>query len=212
MDPCDECESLQITLEGSLICPVCDNLDDATVEALIGRLTGSEARSVLRSLGRRDEELATELVREAIGHLADEDANVQKIADRIVSALAAIPVEEVWDRAGETRRGKYVEPGEAAANLASEELQPYEETMERYLELSMQREAKAYCKGLLKGLYQFEEESTSEFSDWASDVPRIKFNRIRNNWAEACDDPEDVEEIAVFVEEVAPEWASATNP
>ncbi|MFB6227105.1 MAG: hypothetical protein ABEH88_00705 [Halobacteriales archaeon] len=207
MHLCDECDSPQITLEGSLTCPVCDTLDDTKVEALIARLTGSEARSVLRSLSRRDEELATELVREAIRRLANEDVNSQKIADDVFSTLASIPIEDVWDRAGETRRGEYVEPGEAAANLASEELQPYEDTMERYLELSMQREAKAYCKGLLEGLYQFGEESTSEFIDWAPDVPRINFDRIRDNWVEACDDPEDVEEIAVFVEEVAPEWA-----
>lgn len=204
---CDKCDSPQVTLEGSLTCPVCDHLDDGAIEALISRLDGTEARSVLRSLGRRDEELATELVQEAVDHLADEDANAREIADDVFSALANISIEDVWDRAGETRWGEYVEPGEAGAELAREELQPYEETMERYLELSMRCEARAYCKGLLEGLYRFGEESESEFVDWAPNVPRVNFDRIRDNWTESCDDPEDTEEIAAFVEEIAPGWA-----
>lgn len=207
MHLCDECDSPQVTLEGSRTCPVCDPLNDETIGALIGRLDGTEARSVLRSLNRRDDELATELAQEAIRQITDEDTNAQKIADNVSAALSTVPVEEVWDRAGETRWGEYVEPGEAAAKLVREELQPYEESMERYLELSMQQQANAYCKGLLKGLYQFGDESNSEFIDWAPAVPRINFDRIRDNWEAACDDPEDVEEIATFVEETAPEWA-----
>ncbi len=207
MQRCDECGSPKITLEGNYACPDCDQFDDKAIGTLISQLEGFEARSVLRSLARRDEELATQLIQEVIHHLEDENIDAGDVADDVFSVLSNIPITDVWDNAGETRRGEYVEPEVAAAELAREELRPYEQTMERYVELSMQREARAYCKGLLEGLYRFKKESNSEFIEWAPDTPRINFDRIRNNWTEICDDPEDIEEVAAFLEEAVPEWA-----
>jgi len=50
-------------------------------------------------------------------------------------------------------------------------LESFIEELKKYKKLSMNKEAKTCCMGILKGIYQFEKESTSEFKDWAVDVP-----------------------------------------
>ena len=42
----------------------------------------------------------------------------------------------------------------------------------------MHQEAKLYCMGILKGIYQYEEDSGSEFKDWATDVLGESFGYI----------------------------------
>ncbi|MDL1985680.1 MAG: hypothetical protein LWX54_16125 [Deltaproteobacteria bacterium] len=46
----------------------------------------------------------------------------------------------------------------------------------------MHQEAKLYCMGILKGIYQYEEDSGSEFKDWATDVPGESFGYILEEW------------------------------
>ncbi|NQV01516.1 MAG: hypothetical protein HQ542_02640 [Bacteroidia bacterium] len=41
----------------------------------------------------------------------------------------------------------------------------------RYLDLGMFPEAKVYCMGVLKGIYQYEQEAESGSKDWFADVP-----------------------------------------
>lgn len=50
--------------------------------------------------------------------------------------LDALEVEEVWDRAGETRYG-YVEPGEAADQMIDDVLEPLLKELARYEKLGL---------------------------------------------------------------------------
>ena len=94
----------------------------------------------------------------------------EDVAVVLYNELDALEVEEVWDRAGPTRHG-YVDPGEAADGMIEEVIEPYLEELRKYQALGMNTEANRMCMGLLLGLYRFEDESTSEFKNWAPDAP-----------------------------------------
>uniref|UniRef100_UPI00345E4EE8 hypothetical protein n=1 Tax=Mesotoga sp. TaxID=2053577 RepID=UPI00345E4EE8 len=74
--------------------------------------------------------------------------------------------------------------------------------LNRYFDLSLDNEAKKYCMGILKGINQFDKESTSQFKDWAEDAPDELFERILDDWKKACNNPEYIQEMEDFIERV----------
>jgi hypothetical protein len=50
----------------------------------------------------------------------------------------------------------------------------------------MHQETKLYCMGILKGIYQYKEDSGSEFKDWATDVPGESFGYILEDMEKRC--------------------------
>lgn len=66
--------------------------------------------------------------------------------------------------------------------LAEELLEPFLQELYRLFDLKMHQEANFYCMGILKGIYQYEEDSGSEFKDWATDVPGESFGYIIEEW------------------------------
>ena len=63
-----------------------------------------------------------------------------------------------------------------------EELDPFNQEVFRLCELNMQKEAKLYCMGVLKGIYKYDQESKSEFKHWATDVPGECFSYLIDEW------------------------------
>jgi hypothetical protein len=49
-------------------------------------------------------------------------------------------------------------------------LEPFREDMLKYQQLSMLEQAEAVCLGILKGVYDFQWYSKTEFKDWAVDL------------------------------------------
>ena len=49
--------------------------------------------------------------------------------------------------------------------------------------------------GILKGIYKFETESTSEYKDWAVDAPSGIFEQVLDEWKEGQNSPEDIAEV-----------------
>ena len=70
-----------------------------------------DALSILRAPADSGERLARRIAEIAVAHLHEVDP--EEVAAVLYDQLDALEVEEVWDRARETRCG-YVEPGEAA--------------------------------------------------------------------------------------------------
>lgn len=170
---------------------------------LIENIDGNDALVVLEAVADTDPDIAKVITRTATTYLEGVDGKT--VESRVYCDLNSIQVETVWDEAGETRRG-YVEPREKAAELFGEALQPHRERMEMFAELSMAEEAKTYCIGILAGLHRFEEESTSEYKDWAVDVPRQYFDRVMDQWRETCERPEDVDDVETYVNKNVPGW------
>ncbi|ODS31806.1 MAG: hypothetical protein SCARUB_03054, partial [Candidatus Scalindua rubra] len=46
----------------------------------------------------------------------------------------------------------------------------------------MAEQAKQYCMGVLKGMYEYDKESQSEFKEWATDIPPECFSYLLDEW------------------------------
>ena len=110
----------------------------------------------------------------------------------------------------ETRRATdiidYIEPGKAW-EMFDEALEPVRNEMERYRNLSMQREETVVLMGMFKGLHDYEKESTSEFKDWATDAPHARFSSLLEEWREGCDDTDGKREVEEFLRRETPGWS-----
>ena len=138
------------------------------------------------------------------GHLDEENpkkVNIDEVAQSVFDGLEFLEVEDLWDSSGGTRYG-YVEPGERADEMIEEVLKPYFEELERYAKLSMFSEAKSYCKGILKGVYQFDDESSTEFSDWATDTAYNFIPVIFDKWKKICKNKTDIKDVKEYMTKV----------
>lgn len=159
---------------------------------------------------------------EILKKLADEDANISKrieelaleylievdpddIAESVFYDLDRLAVEDVWDNSGGTRDG-YVDPNELASEMFEEALEPYIDELRKCQKLSMGEEAKLHCMGILKGIYKFEKEATTEFQDWAVDDPYDNFKQVFDEWGKGDKGPKNLEEMDEFVKRNCPEW------
>ena len=113
-------------------------------QEIIGQLSPNDALAVLKALAREDEALAARIVEIAPAYLSEVDPG--EVAFDLYDELNALEVEEVWDRAGPTRRG-YVDPGEAAGQMVEEIIDPYLEELRKYQALRMNAQANRMCMG-----------------------------------------------------------------
>jgi hypothetical protein len=135
--------------------------------SIIPHLKPQEAQDLLRrllqaepALRKRAEEIAQTLFAEV---------SSEKIAGEIADAVRGIDADDVGARAGRHSWG-YVEPGEAAAELLDEALEPFLEDLKRRLELGQDDQALEVCKGLVLGLYRVEQGEECEVIAVAPDA------------------------------------------
>ena len=148
---------------------------------IFDEISADDALAILRLLAKEDTKIARRIEQIAIEYLRDVD--IEDIASQVYFERDSIEVEEVWERSGRTRNG-YVEPTEMAFQMFEDALDPFIEEMKKYQRLTMFVEAKKYCIGILKGICEFENESTSEYKDWAVDAPAEYFERVLDEWKE----------------------------
>src|SRR6267154_2047164 len=126
---------------------------------ILESLTGSDALSILKILADRDEQLARE-IDAVIGELLGE-VDVAGVAANVTDELESLDVDDIFDKSG-ARRDGYVDPGEAAFQMFAEALSPFLRDMERYQTLGLPERASACCLGILQGIYDFDEESSTQ--------------------------------------------------
>ena len=135
---------------------------------IFDKISPNEALEILRQITKTDKILKKKII-----ELADNlfrDVDVDEICEDVFYALDGIDVHELWDRAGPKTDG-YTSPEDMAVEMFEEALEPFLKELYRLFDLKMHQEAKLYCMGILKGIYQYEEDSGSEFKNWATDVP-----------------------------------------
>ena len=174
-------------------------------QEIIDQLSPNDALAVLKALAREDEGLAVRIVEIATASLSE--VNPGEIAFDLYDELNALEVEEVWDRAGPTRRG-YVDPGEAAGQMVEEIIDPYLEELRKYQALGMNAQANRMCMGLLLGLYKFEDESTSKFKDWAPDAPDIFAEEVVGVWKAGSPSRGHIKALRTFIEDELFGWGA----
>ena len=171
---------------------------------IIEHLAPADALSILKKLARGDAALAARIAEMALADL--EDTDPEGIAIQLYDELDALEVEEVWDRAGETRNG-YVETDEVAYEMIKEVMSPFLDELRWYQKMRLNDKANQLCMGLLLGLYRFEHESTSEFKDWSPDAPIAFAEAVVDAWQEGSPTREDVRSVKTFSEEELGWWS-----
>jgi len=164
---------------------------------VLDRINEHDALLILKALANEDRSIARRIEQIALEYLRDID--VESVASQVYHALEGIQVEDLWEQSGSTRYG-YVEPSDRAWEMFEEALEPFTNEMNKYLDLSLDNEAKIYCMGILKGINQFDRESTSEFKDWAEDAPDELFKGVLDDWKKACKTPQHIQEMEDFIE------------
>jgi len=170
---------------------------------IINNISPTEALKILRQITKTDKNLKKKII-----ELAEDlfrDVDVDDICENVFDALDMIDVHELWDRAGPKTDG-YTSPEDMSVEMFEEALEPFVQEMQRLLDLKMHQEAKLYCMGILKGIYQYEEDSESEFKDWASDVPGESFGYILGEWGKNRNN-KDKKEMKDFIKKEFPAWS-----
>lgn len=166
--------------------------------SILDTINAYDALVILKALASEDKSIAKRIEQIALEYLRDVD--IESVASQIYFALDSIEVEDLWDQSGSTSYG-YVEPVDRAWEMFEESLEPFTRELNRYLDLSLHNEARDYCMGILKGIRQFDEESTSQFKDWAEDAPGGIFDRVLDDWKKACKTPEHLQEMEEFIQQ-----------
>ena len=170
---------------------------------IFNNISPDEALEILKQIAKNDKKLKKRIV-----DLAEDlfrNVDVESICDEVFFVLDGIDVHELWDRAGPKTDG-YTSPEDMSVEMFEEALEPFVQEMQRLLDLKIHQEAKLYCMGILKGIYQYEEDSGSEFKDWASDVPGESFGYILREWGKNGS-KKDKKEMKNFIKKECPAWS-----
>ena len=174
------------------------------VETLLSRLSPDDALAILRRLAHEDDRIA-----ERLGSIVEDvlaDVDIDDVAEAVFFDLDTTDIEEIWDRSGKTRDG-YVDPGEEAWEEFGQTLEPYREKMKKCRESSMDETATAYCKGILKGVWRFRIESSTQYKEWCEDAPQEFFHRVLDEWREGRKDQRETREMKEYIRRSFPEMA-----
>ena len=172
-------------------------------DEIFEKISPNEALEILRQIAKADKNLKKKIIE--LAEVLFRDVDVDDICDAVFDALDEIDVHELWDRAGPKRDG-YTSTEEMSVEMFEEALEPFVQEMERLLNLNMLQEAKLYCMGILKGIYQYEQDSQSEFKDWAADVPGETFGCILSQWGKNRN-KKDKQEMKGFIKNEFPAWS-----
>ena len=166
------------------------------IEDFIEDLTAEEAFLVLRKLFLENPNLKQIIYNTALKVVTTVDA--EEIANELCDDLLSVEVEDLYDRSGSGRYG-YVHPHDEAWVMFDEQIEPYLDEMEKYHKRELPHIVKEYCIGIIKGLMEFSEEATTEFSDWVADAPSDYISRVVDSYKKMQPDMKDVEEVMKYI-------------
>ena len=145
-------------------------------------LSTREMTDILRRLLGKKGEVA-DVVRAEMERCFTEVAPDAVAADVHVE-LERLDVEELWNRSGRSRYG-YTHPAEAAWEMIEEVLEPHIDRIRDYHETGKKKECDRYTLGVLKGIYDFDKKSRTEFKSQTSpDDPMEGFCIVLEKWKE----------------------------
>jgi hypothetical protein len=139
-----------------------------TANSVPERLTGEEAKVVLRRLLEKHPQLQAEA--ESIAGSVLSSQSVEDIAAEVADAVNGADLEALNGKAGKHAWG-YVEPCEAAIELLEEAVEDWVEDMKRHVELDLVASAQAVCAGIVAGLYESREVNSDGALGWAPEFP-----------------------------------------
>ncbi len=172
---------------------------------IFDEISANEALIIVQQLAKSDNDIKKRII--SIAEKIVRNVDLDEISAEVFFDLNCIDVHELWRNAG-SGAGDYISPEEMAFEMIEEVLEPFNQEVTRLLDLNMYSEAKFYCMGVLKGIYEFEHESKSEFKDWAADMSGECFNGILDDWKKQCkDDNKAIKEMDTFLNKECSKWA-----
>jgi hypothetical protein len=175
---------------------------------ILETMTAPDALTILQRIAEEDAEMAQRFEAVALEILSGID--IDDVASEVRMELESLNVEDVWGRSGAMSDG-YVDPGDAAWQMFEDALEPFQEQLDRYKQLSMNQEAKLLCMGILNGIYEFHKESSTEYKEWAIDAPGEYFSLVLQDWREWTQKRNERAEMDEFLAKTCPEWAPTSR-
>lgn len=151
----------------------------------------NQVKDILRELFELNPHLQSQFNQLAKHRVEIEDYG--DIAEDLFSELEYIDIETVWREAGTQPDGEYMDTYDIIYEKIEEILEPYLDKFNLLIGQELFIEANIICKGLLKGLYDFENNKNLKIADWLQDSPlNIAENEILDIWNKVreIEDPE----------------------
>ena len=98
------------------------------------------------------------------------------------------------------------DPYELASEMFEEVLEPYLEELRKFQKLSMDEEAKLHCMGMLKVIYKFEKDASTEFQDGSRDDPHVYFIQVFEEWENGNKDLNNLDAMHLFIKKNCAKW------
>jgi tRNA isopentenyl-2-thiomethyl-A-37 hydroxylase MiaE len=172
-------------------------LKRSEMKNFIQSLSADEASQVLRGLLHDHPDLtkkAYDIAMEIVGEV-DADA----IMSEVFNELDSLDIDDLNARSGRTRYG-YVDPVDAAWELVEEALEPFINEMRINQQRGLPVAAKTYCIGIIKGLWKYEKESSSDLADWVPDARSEFIHTVVDEWKCGNPDDDDIAEVMSFAD------------
>jgi hypothetical protein len=147
---------------------------------LLEQISGEEALKILGLLSAQDQDIGNRI--KELAKIILKDVDLEEVSEEVFFALDNIDVHDLWDQSGARSDGEYISTEEMAYEMIENELKPHINNFIRLHKLGIERESISYCMGLLKGIYLYSNESSSEFKDWATEIPEEFFRQIIEEW------------------------------
>ena len=163
----------------------------------IAALSLSGSAEILTELLKEQPHLVDKVYDIALGFTCDVDSDA--IMNDVYYSLNALDVDDLYSRSGKTRYG-CTEPSEEAWEMFEEALQPYINEMTKNQKRGLASAAKIFCIGIIKGLVKYENDSSSEFKDWATDAPFEYVDRVVDEFKKGTTNEADKDEVASISE------------
>ena len=158
----------------------------------IQSLNADEASQVMKVV-LEDDPLLTKKIYDVAMKVAG-GVNVDVVMDKVFCELDKLDMDDLRGRAGRTRHG-YVEPNEAAWELFEDALTPFIDEMKKNQQRMLPAAAKNYCIGIVKGLWMYKEESSSDLKDWLEDAPGEYVETVVKEWEKGNPDNDAIAEV-----------------
>ena len=173
-------------------------MDRMGMKKLIQSLSADEAALVLKDMLENDSSLMKKAYEAATKITCNVDADA--IMNKVFDKLNRLDLDDLSGRAGRTRHG-YVEPTDAAWELFEEALDPFIDEMKKNQKRKLPTVAKVYCIGIIRGLWMYEEGSSSDFSGWVEDAPGEYVDTVIEEWKKGNPSSEDIADVMSIVSE-----------
>lgn len=135
---------------------------------VLGSLAASESAEVLETLLGRHPDLRREAEQIARDLLADLEP--ESIAASVAESVLTCDLGDLGARAGRQVYG-YVDETDEAWEILEEAMQPFQDDLQRYIDLDMQDKAVLLCSAIVSGLYEIGSGPEDAVLGYAPDFP-----------------------------------------